>query len=74
MPLVIDDRVFPSWVCSFCSRLRDIDKKKCDAFPRTIPDVIWDGENDHTEPFEGDHDLQFNFIDEPDGQESDKVI
>lgn len=74
MPKVINDFGLPSEVCTFCSRLRSFEKRRCDAYPRRIPDVIWEGENDHREPFEGDHDLQFNFIDEPDGQETDKVI
>jgi hypothetical protein len=32
---------------------------KCDAFPDGIPDEILSGDNDHTEPYPGDNDIQF---------------
>ena len=31
----------------------------CEAFPDGIPDEIAYGENDHTEPFEGDSGISF---------------
>jgi hypothetical protein len=37
---------------------------QCDAFPKEIPDPIWTGEYDHTEPYPGDHGIQFEPIDE----------
>jgi hypothetical protein len=32
---------------------------KCAAFPDRIPDAIWLQGNKHTEPFPGDHGIQF---------------
>ena len=48
-------------VCVRCRHLdRDLrDADVCAAFPNGIPDEIWDGENDHTEPFPGDNGIQF---------------
>lgn len=52
--------------CAFCKHfrpeLREIET--CDAFPDGIPAVILHGENDHREPFPGDHGIQFEPIDE----------
>jgi hypothetical protein len=31
----------------------------CDAFPGGIPEEILDGRNQHREPVEGDHDIQY---------------
>ena len=43
--------------CNSCQHLRDNDK--CKAFPGGIPEDILVGENDHTEPYPGDHGIQF---------------
>lgn len=32
---------------------------QCLAFPKGIPAEIWFGENDHHNPYPGDHDIQF---------------
>jgi hypothetical protein len=35
----------------------------CDAFPKGIPDEIFWGAFDHTQPFEGDNGIRFEEID-----------
>ena len=37
---------------------------KCRAFPKGIPDVISDGEHDHTESFKGDNGIRFEPIED----------
>lgn len=32
---------------------------QCEAFPGGIPEEILFGDNDHTEPYPGDHDIQY---------------
>ena len=34
-------------------------EKKCEAFPKGIPDEIWGGENNHTEPYDDDKGIRF---------------
>ena len=36
----------------------------CKAFKKGIPEPIWTGEHDHTEPYEGDNGIQFEAITE----------
>ena len=38
--------------------------KECAAFPDGIPDDIWEGRNDHAQPVDGDHGIQFEPLDE----------
>ena len=38
--------------------------RTCLAFPDTIPDRIWNGENDHHNPYSGDHGIQFEPLEE----------
>ena len=48
-------------VCSLCQRLRNGGEDfHCDAFPdQEIPLDIWNGINDHSVEFTGDHGLTF---------------
>ena len=48
--------------CPTCKHYRAL--RSCDAFPAidSIPDEIWDGKNDHREPVEGDHGIQYEPI------------
>lgn len=54
-------RFVSSPVCTFCSHLHDHKpgRQTCAAFPRGIPDEIWDGKNPHTSPVEGDNGIVF---------------
>lgn len=49
-----------SKVCTYCRYITGY--RKCAAF-RYIPDDIWLGKNDHTQPYPGDHGILF----EPNG-------
>lgn len=53
-----------SKVCSLCVHLNrsDVRERKCSAFPDGIPLPIWKGENNHTEPYPGDHEIHFESI------------
>jgi len=69
----MDDSEFDYWfsdVCSHCKHY-DVENSKpesngnvCKAFPEGIPDEIWLGKNDHTKPYEGDHGILFDPLDE----------
>lgn len=51
---------YDSPVCLRCKHYRpDNNIMKCAAFPRGIPFPILSSENDHREPFPGDHGIQF---------------
>ena len=58
----LDDEDFfnkVSRVCSYCQHKYPTWRHTCAAFPDRIPDEIWRGDNDHTEPYPGDLGLRF---------------
>jgi hypothetical protein len=56
-------------ICMWCKHYHRSGPTACDAFPERIPDEIWYSCNPHTEPFPGDHGIQFE-LDEA----RDKVV
>ena len=34
-------------------------RPRCAAFPEGVPEEIWKARNDHSEPFPGDHGIQY---------------
>jgi hypothetical protein len=63
----LDDREFYSHefsdVCMPCKHWGILGLRKCTAFPDGIPATIWLGNNDHRQPFTGDHGIQFEPFD-----------
>lgn len=55
-------------VCDRCIYLQQ--ELRCDAFPapQSIPLEIWLGQNPHTEPFPGDHDIRFEAVNQTECQ------
>ena len=53
IPMKITDQ------CLSCIRLHR-DLLRCDAFPEGLPENIRQGKFDHTEPYDGDHGVQFS--------------
>ena len=63
MQTKLDDNVFRispySSVCNRCVHFHKGARRKCDAFSEAIPLEIWEGKNDHRQPYPGDHGIQF---------------
>lgn len=56
-------------ICTYCRHL-DFEKDfSCDAF-EYIPDEIWFGKNNHTQPVKGDHGIKFERF-EPEDEAKD---
>ena len=55
------DIVIYSPICTGCNHFNfsNHGAHTCDAFPEGIPSDIWEGKNDHTKPYTGDHGIQF---------------
>jgi|GEM_PF-1409652 len=53
------EHLYYSPVCAHCRHLDETTRFKCAAFPDGIPFAIWDGENKHTSPVDGDHGIRF---------------
>lgn len=49
-------------ICTLCKHLHLDGERICTAFPGGIPLEIWRGENDHTEPWPGDHGIRFERV------------
>ena len=47
--------------CASCRRFnrKDLLNDTCEAYPKGIPEPILHGDNDHREPYPGDHGLQY---------------
>jgi hypothetical protein len=53
-----DSQLKYSPVCARCQNLTSGPDRSCKAFEK-IPDIIWNGKNKHTEPYEGDHSIRY---------------
>ena len=53
---------FPPPICMHCVHKEKPPPEafmRCEAFPDGIPDKIWQSEIEHTEPYPGDHGIEF---------------
>ncbi len=45
--------------CHSCKHAYSVIARTCAAFPRGIPNDIWDGRHDHNQPYSGDNGIRF---------------
>ena len=59
-PRYIESDIIPTFsgICGWCEHWTP-GFRKCAAFPKEIPMAIWMAENDHREPYPGDHGIQY---------------
>jgi hypothetical protein len=56
-------KIFPP-ICVQCEHFNRVTRNSCRAYlnPDSIPDEIWNGQNTHTQPYPGDHGIQFKRV------------
>ncbi|MFV0389124.1 MAG: hypothetical protein ACK5NT_10250 [Pyrinomonadaceae bacterium] len=55
-----EDLIYHEWQCNECVHRFEPDvPMRCKAFPKGIPDEIFNREHDHREPFPGDGGIRF---------------
>ena len=70
-------------ICTFCARIRGFPRQhsaafpdgiqQCAAFPNGIPDEIWEGRNDHRQPYPGDNGLIFELAPEANAEAAEEA-
>ena len=57
---------FFSPTCDTCRHIVGFTRRNCAAFPDGIPRRIWNGDDGHLHPVEGDHEIQYAPLTEED--------
>ena len=58
----MDTNIIIEVPCFWCIHLKEY--PNCDAFPNGIPQEIRDGTDLHTQPYDGDHGIQFEPVED----------